>query len=47
MLRQVRPSGCITHRFALNDAASAYALIDRNPGESIQVIFNHQSGETK
>jgi len=47
MLRQVRPSGCITHRFALDDAALAYALIDRNPGETIQVIFNHQPGETK
>jgi len=42
MLRQVRPSGCITHRFALADAASAYALIDRSPGETIQVIFDHQ-----
>jgi threonine dehydrogenase-like Zn-dependent dehydrogenase len=47
MLRQVRPSGCITHRFALDDAALAYALIDRNPGETIQVIFNYRSGETK
>jgi threonine dehydrogenase-like Zn-dependent dehydrogenase len=47
MLRQVRPSGCITHRFSLDDAALAYALIDQSPGETIQVIFNHQSGETK
>ncbi len=42
MLRQVRPSGCITHRFVLADAASAYALIDHSPGETIQVIFDHQ-----
>jgi 2-desacetyl-2-hydroxyethyl bacteriochlorophyllide A dehydrogenase len=42
MLRQVRPAGCISHRFALADAASAYALIDRSPGETIQVIFDHQ-----
>lgn len=41
MLRQVRPAGCITHRFPLADAASAYALIDRSPGETIQVIFDH------
>jgi hypothetical protein len=42
MLRQVRPSGCITHRFSLGDAALAYTLIDRSPGETIQVIFNHR-----
>jgi 2-desacetyl-2-hydroxyethyl bacteriochlorophyllide A dehydrogenase len=41
MLRQVRPSGCITHRFALSDASLAYALIDTSPGETIQVIFDH------
>ncbi len=41
MLRLVRPSACITHRFLLTDAAQAYALIDRNPGETIQVIFDH------
>ncbi len=46
MLRQVRPSGCISHRFALADAALAYALIDRRPGETIQVIFDHRSAET-
>jgi threonine dehydrogenase-like Zn-dependent dehydrogenase len=43
MLRQVRPAGCITHRFALADAASAYALIDRSSGETIQVIFDHET----
>lgn len=41
MLRLVRPSDCITHRFALADASLAYALIDRSPGETIQVIFDH------
>jgi threonine dehydrogenase-like Zn-dependent dehydrogenase len=43
MIRQVRPAGCITHRFALADAASAYALIDRSSGETIQVIFDHET----
>ena len=43
MLRQVRPTACITHRFALAEAASAYALIDRSPGETIQVIFDYRS----
>ena len=42
MLRQVRPARCITHRFALADAASAYALIDQKPEETIQVIFDHK-----
>jgi 2-desacetyl-2-hydroxyethyl bacteriochlorophyllide A dehydrogenase len=41
MLRLVRPSSCITHRFALTDSPSAYTLIDRSPGETIQVIFEY------
>ena len=41
MLRQVHPSACITHRFALAEAPLAYVLIDRSPGETIQVIFDH------
>jgi 2-desacetyl-2-hydroxyethyl bacteriochlorophyllide A dehydrogenase len=47
MLRRVRPTGCITHRFPLADASLAYALIDRNPGETIQVIFEYPPGEEK
>jgi 2-desacetyl-2-hydroxyethyl bacteriochlorophyllide A dehydrogenase len=46
MLRRVQPRTCITHRFALADAALAYALIDRKPGETIQVIFEHPSAHT-
>lgn len=46
MLRQVRPQSLITHRFALADAALAYALIDRCPGETIQVIFEYASTNT-
>jgi 2-desacetyl-2-hydroxyethyl bacteriochlorophyllide A dehydrogenase len=42
MLRKVRPSACITQRFALQEAAAAYALIDRNPGETIQIIFDYR-----
>ncbi len=41
MLRLIRPSGCITHRFALDEGAEAYALIDRAPEETIQVVFDH------
>ena len=42
MLRLIRLSGCITHRFALADASSAYSLIDKRPEETIQVILKHQ-----
>ena len=42
MLRLVHPSACITHRFALADAPSAYSLIDHSPEETIQVIFDHK-----
>ncbi|MGA6927281.1 MAG: zinc-binding alcohol dehydrogenase [Desulfosarcina sp.] len=45
MLRRVRPAGCITHRFALADAASAYERIDRSPAETIQVIFDHGAAQ--
>jgi 2-desacetyl-2-hydroxyethyl bacteriochlorophyllide A dehydrogenase len=45
MLRLVRPSDCITHRFALADASLAYGLIDHRPEETIQVIFEHNLTE--
>ncbi|MBV5316302.1 MAG: zinc-binding alcohol dehydrogenase [Desulfobulbaceae bacterium] len=45
MLRQIRPQACITHRFPLAEASLAYALIDRSPGETIQVIFEHQCAD--
>ena len=47
MLRRVRPSVCITQRFALKEAAAAYALIDRSPGETIQVIFDYKEVNSK
>jgi 2-desacetyl-2-hydroxyethyl bacteriochlorophyllide A dehydrogenase len=42
MLRQVRPSSFITHRFPLSDAPLAYSLIDEHPEETILVILDHQ-----
>ena len=42
MLPLVRPSDCITHRFALADASLAYHLIDQTPEKTIQVIFDHR-----
>jgi len=41
MLLHLKPGGCITHRFPLEEAAAAYALIDSSPGETIQVILDH------
>lgn len=47
MLRLVRPSNCITHRFALADASMAYDLIDHRPEETIQVVFEHKLTEKR
>lgn len=43
MLRQTSPAGLITHRFDLTEGAQAYALIDRDPGATIQVIFDYKN----
>ena len=40
-LKRIQPDKWITHRFAIEDAAQAYQLLDQNPQETIQVIFNH------
>jgi 2-desacetyl-2-hydroxyethyl bacteriochlorophyllide A dehydrogenase len=39
MLRRVQPARWITHRFALQDAAQAYELLDQHPELAIQVVF--------
>jgi 2-desacetyl-2-hydroxyethyl bacteriochlorophyllide A dehydrogenase len=41
MLEQVKPSQLITHSFPIRDAAQAYHLLDANPGETIQVVFEY------
>jgi 2-desacetyl-2-hydroxyethyl bacteriochlorophyllide A dehydrogenase len=40
-LERIKPEQWITHRFALNDADKAYQLLDENPQETIQVIFDY------
>jgi 2-desacetyl-2-hydroxyethyl bacteriochlorophyllide A dehydrogenase len=40
-LERIQPQKWITHRFSLNDAAKAYKLLDENPQEAIQVIFEY------
>jgi 2-desacetyl-2-hydroxyethyl bacteriochlorophyllide A dehydrogenase len=41
-LQRIRPEKWITHRFPLEKAADAYRLLDENPQETIQVIFEYQ-----
>ncbi len=41
MLEEIKPARFITHRFPIAQAAQAYELLDQNPGETIQVIFEY------
>jgi threonine dehydrogenase-like Zn-dependent dehydrogenase len=40
-LERIKPEKWITHRFALSEADKAYSLLDENPQETIQVIFDY------
>ena len=42
-LERIKPEKWITHRFSLNDAEQAYRLLDENPQETIQVIFDYSA----
>jgi 2-desacetyl-2-hydroxyethyl bacteriochlorophyllide A dehydrogenase len=42
-LERINPEKWITHRFSLNDAEKAYRLLDENPQETIQIIFNFRT----
>lgn len=41
MARQIDPTLLVTHRFALEDAPAAYALLDQKPGETLQVLLTY------
>jgi 2-desacetyl-2-hydroxyethyl bacteriochlorophyllide A dehydrogenase len=41
LLAELKPAGLITHRFPFADAAEAYDLLDRRPGEAIQVVLSY------
>jgi len=41
-LKRIQPEKWITHRFSIDEAAKAYELLDKNPGDTIQVVFNYQ-----
>ena len=40
-LERIQPEKWITHRFSLEQAGKAYQLLDENPQEAIQVIFDY------
>jgi 2-desacetyl-2-hydroxyethyl bacteriochlorophyllide A dehydrogenase len=40
-LKRVQPQKWITHRFPITEATKAYDLIDKNPQETLQVLFDY------
>lgn len=40
-LRRIQPQKWITHRFPIEEAEKAYRLLDEDPQETIQVVFNY------
>jgi len=40
-LERIKPEKWITHRFHLEEAEKAYDLLDKNPHETIQVVFDY------
>jgi len=42
-LGMVKPERWVTHRFPIEDAEKAYQLLDENPQETIQVIFEYKT----
>ena len=44
MIRRIRPARFITHQMPLSRAGEAFALIDRDPAATIQVVLEYASG---
>jgi threonine dehydrogenase-like Zn-dependent dehydrogenase len=42
-LERIKPERWITHRFTIEDADKAYKLLDENPQDAVQVIFEYRS----
>lgn len=42
-LKRIQPEKWITHRFSIDEAEKAYRLLDENPQETIQVVFEYDS----
>lgn len=41
LLDTVQPQRLITHRFPATAAAEAFDLLDREPGEAVQVVLTY------
>jgi 2-desacetyl-2-hydroxyethyl bacteriochlorophyllide A dehydrogenase len=41
MIREINPERWITHELPFLEASEGYDLLDRHPGEAIQVLFNY------
>ena len=41
MLKQVKPSHLVSHKFAFNEAGKAFKLLDENPENALQVILRY------
>lgn len=41
MIRELQPERFITHRFTITQASQAYALLDEQPEQAIQVVFTY------
>ncbi|NWG35716.1 MAG: zinc-binding alcohol dehydrogenase [Chloroflexi bacterium] len=41
-LKRIQPQKWITHRFPIEEAEKAYRLLDENPQETIQVVFEYE-----
>jgi 2-desacetyl-2-hydroxyethyl bacteriochlorophyllide A dehydrogenase len=41
-LKRIQPQKWVTHRFLIEEAEKAYKLLDENPQETIQVIFDYE-----
>jgi hypothetical protein len=44
LLRKVDPIRFVTHRYPFDRAAEAYAALDRDPGDCVQVILTYGEG---
>ncbi len=42
MIRRIQPADFITHRFDFRRAGEAYKLLDKRPGETIQVVLTYE-----
>jgi 2-desacetyl-2-hydroxyethyl bacteriochlorophyllide A dehydrogenase len=42
MIRQLKPSRFVTHRFPIQEAAKAYNILDQEAGSAIQILLTYQ-----